>query len=381
VKIGIVGAHRGAAYAAAFREMPETTVAALCDTDPPALAATADRFSIPQRFAGYEEVLAADLDAVVVATPMPLHVPHAAAALRAGKHVLSEVPAAVDLAQCWELVRAARESPALYMLAENMNFAREVALVGAMVRQGLFGELYFGEGGYIHEVKGLCEPPSWRREWAVGRDGCTYATHPLGPLLDWTGDRVAVVSCLGSGHHYRDSRGDGYAMEDSVVMNCKLESGGLLTLRVDMLSNRPHITTYFTLQGTRGCFESARGFGERSRIWLADRCAGPEEWRALSEFEAEFLPEAWRQASAAAHDSGHGGADYQTARAFVESVKSGTPAIDLYRGLDMTLPGLVSQESIRRGGVPLPVPDFRAITRFPEELPPKLKESVAFSQV
>lgn len=381
MKLGVVGARRGWAYAAAFQEMAETAVVALCDVDLQALAATADRFSIPQRFARYEEMLGAELDAVVVATPMPLHVPHTVAALRAGKHVLSEVPAAVDLAQCWALVSAARESAAVYMLAENMNFAREVAVVGAMVRQGLFGELYFGEGGYVHEVKALCEQTPWRREWAVGRNGCTYATHPLGPLLAWTGDRVASVSCLGSGHHYRDPRGEAYAMEDSVMMNCKLEGGGLLTLRVDLLSNRPHITTYFTLQGTRGCFESARAAGECSRVWLADRCAGPEEWRPLAEFETEFLPEPWRRTSTAAPQSGHGGADFQVARAFVESVRSGTPAIDVYAGLDMTLPGLISQESIRRGGVPLPVPDFRRMRCFPEDLPVELQKSVVFQQV
>lgn len=374
MKIGIVGARRGAAFAAAFREMADVAVTALCDIELRALAGTADRFGIRQRFTEYEAMLAADLDAIVVASPMPLHVPHAVAALAAGKHVLSEVPAAVDLTQCWELVRAARASKALYMFSENVNFGREVSVVSEMVRRGLFGEVYFGEGGYIHEVKALCEQTPWRREWALGRNGCTYATHALGPLLEWTGDRVAAVSCLGSGHHHRDPRGEAYAMEDSVVMNCKLEGGGLLTLRVDMLSNRPHITTYFTLQGTRGCYESGRGFEERSRFCLADRCGGPEEWRALADFEAEFLPARWRQASETARGSSHGGADYQVARAFVESVRSGTPAIDVYRGLDMTLPGLISQESIRRGGAPVPVPDFRSLTRFPDDLPVELRE-------
>ena len=266
------------------------------------------------------------------------------------------------------------------MFAENVNFDREVGIIGEMVRRGLFGELYFGEGGYIHELKGLFEQNPWRREWLVDRNGCTYATHPLGPLLDWTRDRVATVSCLGSGHHYRDPAGNAYGMEDSVVMNCKLAGGGLLTLRVDMLSNRPHVTTYFTLQGTNGCFESGRGMGERSRVWLADRCSGPGEWRPLEEFAAEFLPEGWRDAPQAALASGHAGADHQVARAFVESVRSGTPAIDLYRGLDMTLPGLLSQESIRRDGAPVPVPDFRAISRFPDDLPAELRESVAFAQ-
>ena len=50
-------------------------------------------------------------------------------ALEAGKHVLSEVPAAVDLTQCWELVRAARASRAMYMFSENVNFGREIGVV------------------------------------------------------------------------------------------------------------------------------------------------------------------------------------------------------------------------------------------------------------
>ena len=164
-------------------------------------------------------------------------------------------------------------------------------------------------------------------------------------------------------------------------MNCKLEGGGLLALRVDILSSRPQITTYFTLQGTKGCFESGRGMGERSRVWLADRCTGPEEWRALEEFADEFLPPAWREAPEAVAASGHGGADYQVARAFVESVRSGVSAIDVYQGLDMTLPGLVSQESIHRDGALVPVPDFRAIHRFPDDLPDELRNSVVLSQV
>jgi hypothetical protein len=64
----------------------------------------------------------------------------------------------------------------------------------------------------------------------------------------------------------------------------------------------------------------------------------------------------------------------------VESLRSGTPAIDVYAGLDMTLPGLISQESIRRGGAPLPVPDFRRIMRFLEDLPVELRKSVVFQQ-
>src|SRR5437867_6087704 len=101
--------------------MADVAVVALCDIDPRALTRTAEQFGIPARFAEYEEMLAADVDAVVVASPLPLHVPHAVRALDVGKHVLSEVPAAADLTQCWELVRAVRASRALYIFSENVN--------------------------------------------------------------------------------------------------------------------------------------------------------------------------------------------------------------------------------------------------------------------
>ena len=128
MKIGIIGARRGSAFAAAFQEMADVAVVALCDVDAQALAGTADRFRIPERFAESEEMLAADVDAVVVASPIPLHVPQTVQALAAGKHVLSEVPAAADLKQCWELVQAVRASRGRYMLSENVNFGREVAI-------------------------------------------------------------------------------------------------------------------------------------------------------------------------------------------------------------------------------------------------------------
>ena len=76
-------------------------------------------------------------------------------ALRAGRHVLSEVTAAVSLRECWELLDAVRASGATYMLAENYCYMRSNVLVREMVRKGLFGEIYFGEGEYLHDVRAL----------------------------------------------------------------------------------------------------------------------------------------------------------------------------------------------------------------------------------
>ena len=275
------------------------------------------RFRREQTFTSYEEMLErADIDAVVLGTPMPLHVPQAVAALQAGKHVLSEVTAPVSLEQAWELLGAAASAarapiavvvpgpvgaagveaavPPIsdaacrelvtflrgrytvehpqYMMAENYLYLAPNIVVSELVRQGLFGVPYYGEGAYIHELQASNPPGSWRRIWQTGRNGNTYPTHSVGLLLEWLGDRVESVSCLGSGHHYVDAAGRRFENEDSTVTLCKLQrSGGLLQLRLDLLSSRPHQMAWYALQGTEGCYEAARsGAGEEleGRIWL-----------------------------------------------------------------------------------------------------------------
>ncbi len=375
LKVGIVGAPRGSGFVRAVQTVNETALVAICDINKDVLEQRANQFGVEQRYTEYEEMAQSDLDIIVVATPMPLHVPQAVMALENGKHVLTEVPAATDLEQCWQLVEAVKKSNCKYMMAENYTYRKPNVLVRAMAEKGLFGEVYFGEGEYIHELKGLNEVTKWRRKWQTGRNGCTYPTHSLGPVMQWFQDRVATVCCIGSGHHYRDPRGDIYENEDSTSTICKMAGGGQINIRLDMLSNRPHNMTYYSLQGTNGCYESSRGFGDSPKIWLKGYHK-EIKWHSLWDFEEEFMPEMWRNPPEEALKAGHGGGDYFEIREFVDCiVNDAKPPVDVYDALDMTVPGLVSEESINRGGIPIPVPDFRKIKRFPDDLPEPLKNS------
>lgn len=63
-------------------------------------------------------------------------------------------------------------------------------------------------------------------------------------------------------------------------------------------------------------------------------------------------------------------------RAFVDSIINNTkPPIDIFDALNMTVPGLVLEESINNDGIPLSVPDFRKIKSFPGDLPKILRKS------
>jgi predicted dehydrogenase len=364
LNLGIVGAcGRGASFKAACDALPQVAIHAVCDTNADALSAARERLSAREQYTDYETMLAqSSIDAVIIGTPMHWHVPMAIAALERGKHVLSEVTAGVSVDECRALVAAVNASRGLYMMAENYTYMRPNVMVREMVRRGLFGTPFYGEGEYLHELKELNEITVWRRTWQTGVNGVTYGTHSLGPILQWMpGDRVVAVSCAGSGHHYRDPRGAEYENEDSCVMLCKMASGGLVKIRVDMLSDRPHAMTNYQLQGTDGCYESARAHGEPHRVWLRARCPDMHTWLNLDTLADEFLPDFWQEHLARAQTAGHGGGDYFEILDFVDAIEGTRPnPIDIHAAMDMTLPGLISQQSIQQASAWLPVPDSRA---------------------
>jgi len=364
LNVGIVGAAgRGAGFRQALEASGRVRIHAVCDIQQDKLEEARVRLGATEKYVDYDEMLAkSELDAVVIGTPMPLHAPQSVAALRAGLHVLSEVPAGVSIEECRELVQACKQSEAVYMMAENYTYTRPNVLVRGLVKEGLFGDVYYAEGEYIHELKALNEVTRWRRRWQTGINGITYPTHSLGPILQWfEGQRVTRVCCAGSGHHYRDPRGEFYENEDSCVMLCRMSGGGLVKIRVDMLSERPHAMTNYQLQGTAGSYESARRPGEKNNIWLRALHGEPHQWHDLEELADRYMPPMWRQPPEEARKAGHGGGDYFEVLDWLGSILEGRPCpIGVHEAMDMTLPGLVSQHSILQDGAWLEVPDSRA---------------------
>lgn len=360
------------------------------------------------------------LQAVVIGTPMPFHVAQAVQALDAGVHVLCEVTAGVSVAECKELVLAASHSGAVYMLAENLNYDRSCIAVNGLVDGGRLGKVYYAEGEYLHNVRGLAETTPWRRHWQMGIRGLTYCTHALGPIMRWfKGDRVVRVCCEDGGSHYLDADGEPFA-GDSAVMLAKTEQGRLIKIRVDLTSNRPYgadktpprpfrpwtfpqclradlpctvpaqllflrgaegpqrrartalAGMNFELQGTHGAVEisnssGAGGWGQ-GRLAIDGSGEGHEEWQDLAPWMATadadaVLPPEHRQGSAEfeqATRSGHNGSDFYVTATFLAACRGeAKEAVGIHEAMDMTLPGLVSQDSAAADGAWLEVPNSR----------------------
>ncbi len=346
LRLAIIGAAgRGGHYGRLCAAVGGVEVAAVCDLDADAVERSRIESGAREGYTDYAQLLRqSDCQAVLIATPMHLHAVQSIAALATGRHVLSEVTAAISLAECHALRAAVRANPAQqWMMAENYGYQPEKMLVSGLVRQGLFGDPYYAEGQYVHELKSLIEQTTWRRHWQVGLPGLTYPTHSLGPILDWFhGDRIDRLTVADSGSHHRDPRGQPYHHDTATIL-AKTVAGRLIELRQDLISDRPHDMARNQLQGTDGCYD-------QGRIWCRSLHRTPdfqpiEALLRQRDIWDRYLPDWYRENWEVASASGHGGGDWYVLRQFVQTVAGeiANPC-DIDHALDLTLPGLVSQQ-------------------------------------
>lgn len=405
LKVGVAGA-RGLSMMLGFRSIEGVEVTALCELDEGLLQEGAAKLNIPHTYRVFEDMLDSDIDMVLIATPMQLHVQQTIQALEAGKHVLCEVTAGVTMDELWWLKEAVEKHNKVYMMAENCCYIPQNQLVKKFVEEGRFGEIYYAEGEYLHAFRHLAygynrrlpatdseqrqRRMSWRHYWQLGKRGNFYPTHSLGPIMQWfKGDRIKSVACFGTGWHTAPE----LRQEDSSDTIVQLESGKLIRLRLDCISNRPS-NTYYSLQGTKGAFEAPRGLGDDYKIYFHTEGADMNQakWQPMRDYYDE-LPQRYRDATEEQRAGGHWGEDvldfgaprkglesvregsstswgYFIVQDFVDAVRGGTPPpIDVYDACEWTAVGLLSELSVMNDGRPIDVPDFRrAATRRDQEL-------------
>lgn len=360
IRFGVVGLRRGESFIRVCQAAQGAEVAALYDVDYARLTRESERLGL-QAFSDYDDFLNANLDAVVIASPESFHVPQSVAALNAGKHVLCEVTASQSLDEAHSLVDAARSSSAIYMLAENYRYRDEVELLKRLHDEGRFGDVYYGEGEYLHDCRHLWYNADGTLAWRA-KSQRVYCTHSLGPLLYITNDRVATVSAMSVPGNKFD---ENVSRPTLYLLNMQTVRGVTLRVRVDNTSPRPHKMDYYAMQGTAGSFESFRGGGDVSKVWLADEHESSHvghdsaQWHPASEQEKRYIPDRLA-APPEATLGGHGTSEYWMLKDFLAAARGEQEvSIDVYRALDYTLPGVLSINSAKAGGAPEVVPDPR----------------------
>lgn len=371
LKVGIVGV-RGLSTILGFKSIPNVKVVALCDLNEELLKEMSEKHDIPKTYRVFEDMLESDIDAIVIATPMQCHVPQVLQALQAGKHVMSEVTAGVTMEELWWLKEEVEKYNKVYMFAENYCYIPENQMILNMVNKGVFGEVYFGEGEYLHDIKSLAifedGKKSWRNYWQLGKRGAFYPTHSLGPVMQWfQGDRIKSVTTMGTGWHTAPE----FRQEDTSLTLCQMESGKLIKIRVDCISERPHNMTYYSLQGTKGVYEAPRGLGDDHKIWLKgmDEDTNKAHFRPLKDFYEEYMPTKYKEVTKEQSAAGHWGGDYFIVQDFVDAITKGVkPAIDVYEACEWTAVGLLSELSIMNGGRTMDMPNFRNTMAYKDQI-------------
>ena len=222
VRVGFVGlGGRGPWAVKRYAHIPGVEIVALCDYEEARAEKTqselrnrglkpADIYFGPK---GYEELCKRDdIDLVYVATDWNHHFPIAKFAMANGKHAAIEVPAAMNLAQCWELIDLAEKTRLHCFILENCCYDYYEMNTLAMAQDGVFGEIIRAEGAYIHTLDGAWDnywkDPNdndvndlhWRLKYNKENRGDIYSTHGLGPVAQCMnihrGDRFTTLVAM-----------------------------------------------------------------------------------------------------------------------------------------------------------------------------------------
>ena len=313
-----------------------------------------------------------DLDLVYTATPWVWHVPVCVAAMENGKHAVTEVPAAVTVDECWQLVENAEKHQKHCLMMENVAYGRVEMMVLNMVRQGLLGEILHGECGYLHDLRAIkfeaANEGLWRRAHSMTRNGNIYPTHGLGPIAQCMninrGDRFGHLVSMSSPSRglqlYAEEnfppdapeRREQYKLGDVNTSLIQTAKGRTIFVSHDTNLPRPY-SRINLVQGTRGIFQ-----GYPDRVYIEGRGEG-HRWADAEDYYEEFEHPLWSAQGPSARGAGHGGMDYIEDYRLIHCLREGLPTdMNVYDAAAISAVSELSERSVAAGGQPMAFPDF-----------------------
>jgi hypothetical protein len=321
----------------------------------------------------YEELCASSgVDFIVAATPWSWHAPMALAAMKGGKDVAIEVPGVTTLEDCWRIVDTSEETRKHCMILENCCYGYNETLILRMIQAGEFGELLYGEGAYIHDLRAELFSNKgeglWRRTEQTLHDGNLYPSHGLGPVANYMGvergDRFGYLVSMSSPQRgldlYRKEHvpeGDPkwkerYVCGDMNISMIKTAKG--LSITVKHAVSTPHPYDRINLiAGTKGLFQDYP-----PRIYF-DGMNKDESFVGLDAYKRYQHPLWEREGQLAVKSGGHGGMDFIMIYRLLECIKEGlAPDLDVYDCAAWSAVAPLSYTSVSRGSAPVEFPDF-----------------------
>lgn len=318
-----------------------------------------------------------DIDLVYVCTQWDLHTPIAVYAMEQGKHVALEVPAALTIEECWQLVNTAERTRRHCIQLENCNYDFFEMATLNMAQKGLFGEIVHAEGAYIHDLRFLNFNDStgywnmWRLKHNQEENGNLYPTHGLGPVAHilniHRGDRMEYIVSVSSNQfgmtaYAKEKFGDDsdyakreYLNGDMNTSIIKTVNGKTLMLQHDVTSPRPYSRIHM-VSGTKGFAQKYPRKGislePDGHSYISESALDS----LLSEYEHPIVKEVGMKAKEV---GGHGGMDFIMDYRLIHCLRNGLPLdMDVYDAAEWSSIIELSRISVANSGKPVKVPDF-----------------------
>jgi predicted dehydrogenase len=365
VRIGIVGGNFGSTFQ--WHLDPNCKVTAVCDLRDDRLKDLVDAYGPARQYKSFRELLKhPDLDAVAVFTPAPMHVWMATEAMKAGKHVISAVPAGMSAEELELLLDTVKRTGLKYMMAETSYYRPQVITCREWAQQGKFGTIFYTEAEYHHEggfpllydAVGL---PTWR----YGFPPMHYPTHCIGIVVPITGERMVEVQAVGWGdghevlatNEYKNpfwnttglfKTSGGHCSRISVfwhVASGGTERGSIYGSMMSYIMERPEGSpdTVIAISKDGKSVLDANGYPEGDV--KIDAYKEPNHW--------EVLPPSMRV------PAGHGGSHTFLTHEFISSiVEDRWPTVNAYEAIAFTMPGIIAHQSALRGGESMKIKDY-----------------------
>ena len=234
IKVGVAGlGYWGPNLARNFAAIGDCDVTWLCDADPEALERVGRGIPAAKRTGDLADLLGdPDLDAVVLATPVPTHAELAVRVLEAGKHCFVEKPLAQDVESAERAVAAADAAGRLLMVGHLLEYHPAVARLKEIARSGELGDIHYIYSNRLNLGKLRADENAL---WSLG-------AHDVSVLLHLADEEPYEI----------EARGESYmrqGIEDVVFGFLRFPSGLAAHLHLSWLD--PHKERRFTIVGSR----------------------------------------------------------------------------------------------------------------------------------
>lgn len=316
------------------------------------------------------------IDLIYITSPWELHTPMAVYAMEHGKHAVTEIPAALTLDQCWQLVETSEKTRKHCMMLENCCYDFFEMLTLNMTRHGLFGELVHAEGAYIHNLLDLNFSKNgyanmWRLRENYKMHGSLYPMHGLGPVAQCMdinrGDKMDYLVSLSSNDFQMQKMANEKAAADPFFkefanknyrgnMNTtviKTNKGKSIMIQHDVTSTRPYSRIHL-ISGTKGV---AQKWPEPEKISFGHEWIKEAELKELYE---KYTPEIIKHVGEIAKQiGGHGGMDFMMDWRLIDCLRNGLPLdMDVYDAAAWSSIIPLSGRSIAKRSGSMDIPDF-----------------------